>query len=167
VRLGRDATAILTNADGEATGVRHVARKGGEDAQEIAARVVMANCAPSVAAALLPARARADGAGVWRAALSTRCFAPILAESKARQHWPRRLQRDSAAGDDDALSQYGDGAAAMGADPPRVAALLHRQFTAVDSGLGRAADARPCSGSRLSNWSTSRAMRSSRDANAG
>ena len=52
VRLGREAAAILTNADGEATGVRHVARKTGDDEEEISARVVLANCAPSVAGEL-------------------------------------------------------------------------------------------------------------------
>jgi phytoene dehydrogenase-like protein len=138
VRLGRDATAILTNADGEATGVRHVARKGGEDAQEIAARVVMANCAPSVAAALLPAAGRALMEQEFGARpLSTSLFcanfglsqkpASIgLADFNAIQ-LPETMTR---------FSQYGDGAAAMGADPAGALPLYSiANFTAVDSGL--------------------------------
>ena len=68
VRLGRQAAAILTNAAGEAVGVRHVARKTGDDEQEISARVVLANCAPSVAGELSPRRRARNGGGVWRAA---------------------------------------------------------------------------------------------------
>ena len=105
VRLGRAATAILTDADGEAVGVRHVARKSGDDEQEISARVVLANCAPSVAGELLPEKARAkDGGGVWRAAaLDLAVLRQFRPRPKARDRWPQRLQRDRAAGDDDPL----------------------------------------------------------------
>ena len=138
VKLGRSATAIMTNAAGEVTGVRHVARKSGEDEAEISARVVMANCAPSVAAELLPAPARArmvDEFGTR--ALSTSLFSANfgLREKPAnvglRDYCsivlPDAMTR---------FSQYGDGAGAMGADPAGPSPLYSiANFTAVDSEL--------------------------------
>ena len=62
VRMGRLVTQIETDADGNAVAVRHVARRAGDNEERIEARVVMANCAPSVAASLMDdAGAREDG----------------------------------------------------------------------------------------------------------
>ena len=120
VRLGRNATAILTNADGEATGVRHVARKTGEDEQEISARVVLANCAPSVAGELLPAPARAkmdEEFGARPLSTSLFCANFGLAQKPATVGLkdfsaivlPETMTR---------FSQYGDGAGALAPTPP-------------------------------------------------
>ena len=146
VRLGRSATAILTNADGEAVGVRHVARKSGDDEQEISARVVLANCAPSVAGELLPATARAKMEEEFGARpLSTSLFCANfgLAQKPATVGLkdfnaivlPETMTR---------FSQYGDGAGAMAADPAGALPLYSiANFTAVNFGaLGRAAVAR-------------------------
>ena len=144
VRLGRAATAILTNGDGEATGVRHVARKTGEDEEEISARVVLANCAPSVAGELLPAPARALMEEEFGARpLSTSLFSANfgLAQKPATVGLtdfnaivlPETMTR---------FSQYGDGAGAMAVDPAGALPLYSiANFTAVDSGLW---DSRRC-----------------------
>ncbi|MGC1861875.1 MAG: FAD-dependent oxidoreductase [Methylocystis sp.] len=138
VRLGRAATAILTNADGEAVGVRHVARKSGDDEQEISARVVLANCAPSVAADLLPAAGRAlmeEEFGARPLSTSLFCANFGLAQKPATVGLkdfnaivlPESMTR---------FSQYGDGAGAMAADPAGALPLYSiANFTAVDSGL--------------------------------
>ncbi len=152
VRLGRNATAILTNSEGEACGVRHVARKGGDDEDEISARVVLANCAPSVAGELLPAAGRAAMEEEFGARpLSTSLFCANfglaqkpstvgLVDFNAIQ-LPNTMTR---------FSQYGDGANAMAADPtgaPPVYSVAN--FTAVELGaLGRAARARQPVGAR-------------------
>ncbi len=68
VRMGRAASAIELGADGEVSLVRHVARRSGEGEEQIGARVVLANCAPSVAARLLPrSGAPTHGRRLWRA----------------------------------------------------------------------------------------------------
>ena len=59
VRLGRLVNAIETDSDGAVVAIRHVARRDGEGEERIAARVVMANCAPSEAAGMMDAPARA------------------------------------------------------------------------------------------------------------
>ncbi len=138
VRLGRNVTAILTNSDGDATGVRHAARKAGDYEEEIFARVVLANCAPSVAAELLPAGARARMEEEFGARpLSTSLFCANFGLS----------QKPASVGLSDYCSivlpetmtrfaQYGDGAQAMGADPGGALPLYSiANFTAVDSGL--------------------------------
>ena len=134
----RSATAILTDADGEAAGVRHVARKTGDDEQEISARVVLANCAPSVAGELLPAKARAlmeEEFGARPLSTSLFCANFGLAQKPATVGLkdfnaivlPETMTR---------FSQYGDGAGALGADPAGALPLYSiANFTAVDSGL--------------------------------
>ena len=153
VRLGRNATAILTNADGEATGVRHAARKTGEDEQEISARVVLANCAPSVAGELLPAKARAlmeEEFGARPLSTSLFCANFGLSQKPATVGLkdfnaivlPETMTR---------FSQYGDGAGAMAADPAGALPLYSiANFTAVDSGFGTSRlFSSACSGSTI------------------
>jgi all-trans-retinol 13,14-reductase len=138
VRMGRLVTKIETDADGDAVAVRHVARRANDNEERIAARVVMANCAPSVASAMMdaPARARMDEAFASRP-LSTSLFSANFG-LKAKPSTvgltdflsislPSTLQR---------FDQYGDGATAM-ADMPRGELPLHAisNFTAVDAGL--------------------------------
>ncbi len=78
LRMGRLVTEIETNADGEAVAVRHVARRAGDNEERVEARIVMANCAPSVAAAMMagPARARMRKPSA-RGRCQRRSFPPI------------------------------------------------------------------------------------------
>lgn len=138
VRMGRLVTTIETDADGNAIAIRHVARRAGDNEERVAARVVMANCAPSVAAAMMdaPARAKMEAAFGTRR-LSTSLFSANfgLKAPPARVGLtefstvvlPSDMQR---------FDQYGDGATAM-ANTPGVTLPLHTiaNFTAVDSGL--------------------------------
>ncbi|MGZ5902920.1 MAG: phytoene desaturase family protein, partial [Reyranella sp.] len=55
--LGRQATDIRLDADGRPSGVVHADRTGGESV-EVRAPIIVANAAPAVLAALLPAAAR-------------------------------------------------------------------------------------------------------------
>ena len=138
VRMGRLVTKIETDADGNATAIRHVARRAGDNEERVAARIVMANCAPSVAAAMMdaPARAKMEAAfGARR--LSTSLFsanfglkappASVGLTEFSTVVLPPGMQR---------FDQYGDGATAM-ADAPGATLPLHTiaNFTAVDSGL--------------------------------
>ncbi|MGZ9410633.1 MAG: phytoene desaturase family protein, partial [Methylocystis sp.] len=59
VRMGRQVSAIETDAGGNVIAIRHVARRAGDSEERIEARVAMANCAPSEAAAMMDAPARA------------------------------------------------------------------------------------------------------------
>ncbi len=138
VRLGRLATAIETDADGVVTRVRHVARKSGEDEEQLSARVVMANCAPAVAADLLPAPAGARMRAAFDAReLSTSLFCANFGLSQKPATvgltdysaivLPEAMTR---------FSQYGAGANAMSADPSAALPLYSiANFTALDSGL--------------------------------
>jgi phytoene dehydrogenase-like protein len=138
VRMGRLVTAIETNASGEATAVRHVARRAGDNEERIEARVVLANCAPSVAAAMMaaPARAKMEEAFGGRP-LSTSLFSANfgLSDKPATVGLTNFLSiaLPSTMG---RFDQYGDGATAM-ADMPTGELPLHAvsNFTAVDSGL--------------------------------
>ncbi|WP_036288612.1 NAD(P)/FAD-dependent oxidoreductase [Methylocystis sp. ATCC 49242] len=138
VRMGRLVTKIETDADGNAVAIRHVARRAGDNEERVEARVVMANCAPSVAAAMMdaPARAKMEEAfGARR--LSTSLFSANFGLSAKPSTvglkdfstivMPDGMQR---------FDQYGDGASAM-ADVPKGELPLHTiaNFTAVDSGL--------------------------------
>jgi all-trans-retinol 13,14-reductase len=138
VRLGRDVTAIETDADGHVSFVRHVARKAGDNEERIGARVIMANCAPSVASALLPqaAQRRMDEVFGTRE-LSTSLFTAHfgLKEKPARigmtDYSTIVLPDDMARFD-----QYGDGATAMSDAPQgKLPLRLIANFTAVDAGL--------------------------------
>jgi len=138
VRMGRLVTKIETDADGNAVAIRHVARRGGDNGERVMARVVMANCAPSVAAAMMeaPARAKMEEAfGVRR--LSTSLFSANFG-LRAKPStvglldystivMPASMHR---------FDQYGEGATAM-SDMPKGELPLHTiaNFTAVDSGL--------------------------------
>ncbi len=138
VRLGRQVDAIETGADGAATGVRHVARKGGEDQERIGARVVLAGCAPSVAAAMLPQAARAAMEEEFgERELSTSLFcahfglsakpAAVGLADYSTMVLPTDMTR---------FDQYGDGGALLGAAPSgRLPSYGIANFTAVDSGL--------------------------------
>jgi phytoene dehydrogenase-like protein len=138
VRLGRAASAIETDRDGKASFVRHVNRKSGEDEERIGARVVLANCAPSVAGDLLPEPARAAMASVFGSReLSTSLFCA---------HYGLRA-RPATIGMSDysaivlppemrSFDQYGEGAALLGEDPRvRMPVFGVANFSAVDSGL--------------------------------
>lgn len=158
VRLGRAASAIELGADGDVSLVRHVARRSGEGEEQVGARVVLANCAPSVAARLLPeaARQRMDDAFGARE-LSTSLFsanfglrakpATVGLNDYTTIVLPDGMTR---------FDRYGDGASAMSAAPkgePPLYAIAN--FTAVESGLW---DEPPHLVSvlgldRLSNWS--------------
>jgi all-trans-retinol 13,14-reductase len=138
VRMGRLVTKIETDADGNATAIRHVARRAGDNEERVAARVVMANCAPTVAAAMMdaPAQAKMEAAFGSRR-LSTSLFsanfglkappASVGLKEFSTVVLPPDMQR---------FDQYGDGATAM-ADAPGATLPLHTiaNFTAVDSGL--------------------------------
>ncbi len=138
VRLGRLATAIEADSEGDVSRVRHVARKSGEDEETLDARVVMANCAPAVAGDLLPPTARALMEAEFGARpLSTSLFC-VNFGLKAKPETvglkdyssivlPQSLAR---------FSHYGDGATAMSGDPKGALPLYSvANFTAVDSGL--------------------------------
>jgi phytoene dehydrogenase-like protein len=138
VRMGRLVTRIETNAEGAAVAIRHVARRAGDDEERIAARVVMANCAPTVAASMMdaPARTAMEEAFGGRR-LSTSLFSANFGLSAKPSSvgmtdfstivMPSTMSR---------FDQYGDGATAM-ADLPKGELPLHTiaNFTAVDSGL--------------------------------
>jgi all-trans-retinol 13,14-reductase len=157
VRMGRLVTRIETDADGAAVAIRHLARRAGDDEERIAARVVLANCAPSAAAAIMdpPARAAMETAFGGRR-LSTSLFSANFGLNAKPSSvgmtdfstivMPSTMSR---------FDQYGDGATAM-ADMPKGELPLHTiaNFTAVDSGLW---DAPPILLSvlgldRLGNW---------------
>ena len=138
VRLGREATAILTDSQGGVTGVRHVARKSGDDAEEILAPIVLANCAPHVAAEILPQPQReAMEAAFGARPLSTSLFSANFGlsarpETVGMKDYCEIVLPEGMA----RFSQYSDGAGALsakpgGALPPYAIA----NFTAVDSGL--------------------------------
>jgi phytoene dehydrogenase-like protein len=138
VRLGRSVAAIETDSDGRASCVRHVARKTGDNEERIGARVIIANCAPSVAANLLPepARRRMDEAFGSRE-LSTSLFTAHFGLREKplsigmKDYSTIRLPNDMTRFD-----QYGDGATAMSDDPKgSLPVRLIANFTAVDSEL--------------------------------
>ncbi len=138
VRMGRLVTKIETDADGNAVAIRHVARRTSDNEERVEARVVMANCAPSVASAMMaaPARTKMDEAFATRP-LSTSLFSANFGLSARPASigmtdflsisMPSNMQR---------FDQYGDGATAM-AEMPRGELPLHAisNFTAVDAGL--------------------------------
>lgn len=138
VRLGREARAIETDADGKAIAVTHAARREGTDEERIGARLVFANCAPSVATALLPEKARARMEKAFGARpVSTSLFCAHLGlrakpatvgltdySTVVLPQWMKRLD------------QYGESAALLGDDPKgRLPAYGIANFSAVDSGL--------------------------------
>ena len=138
VRLGRLVNAIETDADGAAIAIRHVARRAEDNEERIETRVVMANCAPSVAAEMMDAPARAKMDEVFgERRLSTSLYSANFGLSAkpttvgltdfSTVVLPSDMQR---------FDQYGDGAGAM-AEDPKGALPLHAiaNFTAVDSGL--------------------------------
>jgi all-trans-retinol 13,14-reductase len=138
VRLGREVSSVETDADGHVAFVRHVARKTGDNEERIGARVVMANCAPSVASALLPepARRRMDEAfGTRELSTSLFCAHFGLREKPAAigmTDYSTIVLPD----DMTRFDQYGDGATAMSNAPnARLPLRLIANFTAVDAGL--------------------------------
>lgn len=138
VRMGRLVTQIETDADGDAIAVRHVARRAGDNEERVEARVVMANCAPAVAAAMMdaPARAKMEDAFGGRP-LSTSLFSANFGLSaKPSTIGMTDFSTIVLPSTMDRFDQYGDGARAM-ADMPKGELPLHTiaNFTAVDSGL--------------------------------
>jgi len=138
VRMGRLVNRIETDIDGKVIAVRHVARRSGDNEERIAATTIMANCAPSVAAAMMdtPARLKMEQAFGGRK-LSTSLFSAnfgLTAKPSAvgltnfsSIVLPANMQR---------FDQYGDGATAMNAIPLKhlpIHSIIN--FTAVDSGL--------------------------------
>ncbi len=138
VRMGRQVSAIETDADGNVIAIRHVARRAGDSEERIEARVAMANCAPSEAAAMMDAPARAKMEETFGSRrLSTSLFSANFGLSAKPSTvgltdfttvvMPQNMRR---------FDQYGDGAGAM-AEDPKGELPLHTiaNFTAVDSGL--------------------------------
>lgn len=157
VRLGRPASAIEIDADGHAAFVRHVNRKTGADEERVGAGVVLANCAPTVAADLLPERARAKMQAAFGArGLSTSLFCAHfgLSEKPAKVGLadystivlPAGMKR---------FDEYGETAALLG-DAPRgpLPGLGIANFSAVDSGLWETAPflLSVAGLDRMSNW---------------
>jgi all-trans-retinol 13,14-reductase len=138
VRLGRAVTAIETDASGHVTFVRHVARNASDSEERIGAGVVMANCAPTVASALLPetARRRMDEAFGARE-LSTSLFSAHF----GLREKPTKVgltDYSTIVLPDDMMrfDQYGESATVMSEAPMgRLPVRLIANFTAVDSGL--------------------------------
>ena len=123
--------AIETDADGNAVAVRHVARRAGDNEERIAARVVMANCAPSVAASLMATPARAKMEEVFGSRpLSTSLYSANFGLSAKPATvgvndfltiiMPSSMKR---------FDQYGDGGDRDGGDAQRrIAAARHLEF---------------------------------------
>ncbi len=138
VRMGRLVNAIETDAEGNAIAIRHVARRAGDNEERIEARVVMANCAPSVAASMMDAPAKTAMAETFGdIPLSTSLFAANFGVS-AKPSTVGLTDFSTIVLPDDMrrFDQYGDGARAMAADPtgaPPLHAIAN--FTAVDAGL--------------------------------
>ncbi|PWB84126.1 MAG: NAD(P)/FAD-dependent oxidoreductase [Methylocystaceae bacterium] len=138
VRLGRAANAIETDSDGRVAFVRHVNRKSGEGEERIGARVVLANCAPTVAAELLPEPARAAMERAFGARdLSTSLFCAHFGLSEKPSTvglsnystivLPEELTR---------FDQYGASAALLGDAPKGELPVLGvANFGSIDSGL--------------------------------
>lgn len=138
VLLGRAASAIETDRDGKAAFVRHVNRKSGEGEERIGARVVLANCAPTVAADLLPegprtAMERAFGARDLSTSLFCAHFGLSEKPSKVGLGnystivLPDGLTR---------FDQYGASAALLGDAPKGELPVLGlANFGSIDSGL--------------------------------
>jgi all-trans-retinol 13,14-reductase len=138
VRLGRAASAIETDDDGRVVAVRHVRRKTGDGEERIAARVVLANCAPSVAADLLPEAARIAMQRTFGArALSTSLFcAHFGLRDKPSKVGLNDYSTIVLPEDMTRFDQYGDTAALLGAAPKGpLPALCVANFGSVDSGL--------------------------------
>lgn len=138
VRMGRLVTRIETDADGNAVAVRHVARRAGDNEERVEARIVMANCAPAVAASLMDEKARAkmDEAFGSRP-LSTSLFSANFGLSaKPATVGLTDFSTIVMPSTMDRFDQYGDGATAMAA-MPKGELPLHTiaNFTAVDSQL--------------------------------
>ncbi|MFM9161913.1 MAG: phytoene desaturase family protein, partial [Methylocystis sp.] len=138
VKMGRLVTNIEINDEGAVTAVRHSARRTGDDEERICARVVVANCAPSLAASMMeePARSKMEREFGARP-LSTSLFSANFGLSTHPSNvgiknfssiiLPKDMQR---------FDQYGDGKRAMSA-MPKNSLPIHSiiNFTAVDSGL--------------------------------
>lgn len=138
VRMGRLATKIETDADGSVVAIRHVARRAGDNEERIEARVVMAGCAPSVAAAMMEAKPRAameEAFGGRR--LSTSLFSANFGlNAKPAAVGLTEFSTIVLPPDMRRFDQYGDGATAMSADPSGALPLRSiANFTAVDSQL--------------------------------
>jgi len=158
VRLGRQATGVETDADGNVTAVRHVARRSGDDEERVGAKVVLAACAPSVAATMLPpAQAALMNEAFGDRPLSTSLFCAHFGLSARPESvglaayssivMPKEMSR---------FDQYGEGATLLAADPSgRLPVYGVANFTAVDSGLWETPPmlVSVAGLDRLSNWS--------------
>jgi len=157
VRLGREASAIETDSEGNVVAVRHVARKARDSEERIEAKIVLANCAPTVAARLMPDAAAAKmNAEFGGRALSTSLFCANFGLSQKPASvgltdystivLPQGMSR---------YDQYGEGAHLLAASPSGALPVYTvANFTAVDSQLW---DTPPALVSvlgldRLSNW---------------
>jgi phytoene dehydrogenase-like protein len=138
VQVRRKGTAIRLDRNGRAAGVTHTDRRG-ENAIEHTAPVIIANAAPTVIAALLPAPASGAFAAAYAARklsmsvfsatyglsvrpseLGMRAYANFLLPS-----WMRKL------------SDYGRSAALLGLPPgDQTPIMTVVDFSAIDSGFG-------------------------------
>ncbi|MBI1867398.1 MAG: NAD(P)/FAD-dependent oxidoreductase [Methylocystis sp.] len=138
VRLGRMANGIETDAAGKVAFVRHVNRSSGADEERVEAGVVLANCAPSVAAEMLPPAARAKmEAAFGKRELSTSLFCAHYGLSEPPSKvgltnystiiLPAEMTR---------FDHYGKSAALLGAAPQGpLPALAIANFSVIDAGL--------------------------------
>jgi len=157
VRLGRDATAIVSDEFGRAAWVRHVDAKSRGDEEALRAQVVLANCAPSVVADMLDEPAKGAFAAAYRGrplstSLFTAHFGLKVAPSKfglthygqiVLPAWMRAL-------DETPLS-----AKALAADPgERLPIYGIANYSAIDSGLAEGGPALVTAVGldRLDNW---------------
>ena len=138
VLLGREAVAIEFDSSGRPAFVRHADARTKEDQRRVSARQVLANCAPHVLAAMLPAaeRAKIEAAYIGRP-LSTSLFSAHFGLGAP----PARFGLDRYALSVlpdwmTSLDQAGDGARLFAADPGnRLPSYGIANYAAIDSGL--------------------------------
>jgi phytoene dehydrogenase-like protein len=156
-RLGREAVAIDLGSDGRPAFVRHVDTKTRDGEERIGARMVLANCAPSVIAGMLcqPMRGKLDEAYGSRP-LSTSLFSAHFGVSEPPARFG--LKRYSTIVLPDWMTAFDDLAKCsglLGENPAgRLPAFGIANYGAIDSGIS---DADPTLVSvvgtdRLSNW---------------
>jgi phytoene dehydrogenase-like protein len=138
VQVRRKATAIRLDRNGRAAGVTHTDRRG-ENAIEHTAPVIIANAAPTVIAALLPAPA----SGAFAAAYATRKLSmSVFSATYGLSVRPSELGMRAYANFllpswMCKLSDYGRSAALLGLPPgDQMPIMTVVDFSAIDSGFG-------------------------------
>ena len=154
--LGREGTDVSLGADGSPSGVVHGGRDGGEPV-EAHAPIVVANAAPSVLAAMLPASARQR---FWSAYADHRLSISVFSATFGLSVRPATLGFRSYSTFllppwMKALSDHRHSAGLLGKAPGREAPLMTLvDYSAIDSGLGGPPYPVSAVGvDRLANWS--------------